>query len=196
MASACTPLSQIAASLAALMTIALTACDTSAPTPSTSTPGVAPSAVDFPTAIATSLPAGASETAGMRLFGSDDWLYAYLVPDSDGEVGQYCIQFVGASKTETTCEPLGDGDLTIVQGQSERVRYIAVIDPQGRIERVEVQAGGCRWANVGLESGHVSWVEFLSDPVDRVAVLGADGIVLEGEALPPNLPGPEACTAP
>jgi hypothetical protein len=194
MAPGRTPL--VLASLALLMTIGLTACDAAAPTASMSTTAVEPSAAVLPTAMATGLPEGASETAGMRLYGSEDWLYAYLVPDTDGELGQYCIQFVGPSKTETTCEPVGDGDLTIVQGESERVRYIAVIDPQGRIERVEVEAGGCRWANVGLEGGHVSWVEFLSDRADRFAVLGSGGIVLEGEELPPNLPGPEECTAP
>lgn len=182
------------AQLAVLATIALAACDN--PTPTPSTPEVEPSAVVFPTAAATTLPEGARETAGMRLFGSDDWLVAYEVPDRDGEVGEYCIQFVSASSTKTTREPLGDGDLTIVQGQSQRGRYIAVIDPQGRIERVEVEAGGCRWANVGLEHGHVSWVEFLSDRADRIAVLGADETILEGEALPSSLPGPEACIAP
>lgn len=180
--------------LAVLVILTLAACDNPTPTPSTGE--VEPSGVVFPTTAPTTLPEAARETASMRLFGSDDVLVAYEVPDRDGEVGEYCIQFVSMSSTETTCEPLGDGDLTIVQGQSQRVRYIAVIDPQGRIERVEVQAGGCRWANVGMGHGHVTWVEFLSDRADRIAVLGADGTVLDGEALPANLPGPEACVTP
>ena len=102
----------------------------------------------------------------------------------------------GASTTETTCEPVADGDLTIVQGRSQRGHYLAVIDPQGRIHRVEVEAGGCRWANVGLEDGHLSWVEFLADRADRTAVIGADDTMVEGEPLPSGLPGPEACIAP
>jgi hypothetical protein len=104
------------AQLAALVTIVLAACDN--PTPTASTPEVEPSGVVFPTAAASTLPAGARETRSMRLFGSDDVLVAYEVPDGDGEVREYCIQFVSASSTETTCEPLGQGDLTIVQGQS------------------------------------------------------------------------------
>lgn len=183
------------AQLAVMVTIpALAACDN--PTPTASTPEVEASAAVLPTGAAATLPGGARETAGMRLFGSDDWLVAYEVPDGDGKVGEYCIQFVGAPTTETTCEPVGDGDLTIVQGQSQRGHYIAVIDPQGRIHRVEVQAGGCRWANVGLEDGHLSWVGFLADRADRTAVLGAGETILEGDALPSDLPEPEACIAP
>jgi len=70
---------------------------------------------------------------------------AYEVPDGDGEVGEYCIQFVSASTTETTCEPLGDGDLTIVQGQSQQAvtspSLIRRVPSSGSRYRPEAAAG-------------------------------------------------------